>query len=32
MQQILGTEYGGMNEVLYNLEAATNRATYDFTR
>ena len=24
MQQILGTEYGGMNEVLYNLAAATN--------
>ncbi len=24
MQQILNTEYGGMNEVLYNLAAATN--------
>jgi DUF1680 family protein len=24
MQDILGTEYGGMNEVLYNLAAATN--------
>jgi DUF1680 family protein len=24
MQQILGTEYGGMNEVLYNLSAETN--------
>lgn len=24
MQQILGTEYGGMNEVLYNLAAETN--------
>jgi DUF1680 family protein len=24
MQQILGTEYGGMNEVLYNLAAVTN--------
>jgi DUF1680 family protein len=24
MQEILGTEYGGMNEVLYNLAAVTN--------
>ncbi len=28
MQQILGTEYGGMNEVLYNLAAVTGEDRY----
>ncbi|MGC2660657.1 MAG: glycoside hydrolase family 127 protein, partial [Bryobacteraceae bacterium] len=28
MQMVLDTEYGGMNEVLYNLAAATNNGRY----